>query len=193
MFTGVIHHFGNIVACDQAGDWRITIAHDLPDAELRIGDSVACNGACLTVIEKSAGRFVVSISQESLRCTAPRWEMGAKLHLEPAMKLGDTLDGHMVSGHVDGLATLISVTPEADSFVVELELPEEFSRFIAAKGSVTLDGVSLTVNRISGNRFYVNIIPHTWQVTHFCERVPGDKINFEIDLIARYVARLLGK
>ncbi len=193
MFTGVIHHFGTIIACEKSGDWRITVAHDLPEADLRIGDSIACNGACLTVIEKTPGHFAATLSAETLACTAPRWNLGERLHLERSLRLGETLDGHMVSGHVDGLATLRAITAHADSRVLELEAPEAFSRFIAAKGSVTLNGVSLTVNQVAGNRFFVNIIPHTWGVTNFHARTVGDTLNLEIDLIARYVARLLGK
>lgn len=193
MFTGVIQHFGHITTCDKQGDWRITVAHDLPEENIDIGDSIACNGCCLTIIQKKDGMLVFSLSAETLRCTAPRWEVGEKLHLEPALCLGDTLDGHLVSGHVDGLAKLISVTQEADSHRLEFEVPAGLSRFIAPKGSVTLDGISLTVNRVEGDRFTVNIIPHTWQVTSFPQRGCGDMVNLEIDLIARYVARLLGK
>lgn len=190
MFTGVIHHTGKIIACEKQGDWRITVACNVGD--VKIGDSIACNGCCLTVIN-IADALTFSVSHETLRCTAPRWEVGDTLHLERAMKLGDTLDGHMVSGHVDGLTTLLSITPEKDSHKLEFEAPAELARFIAAKGSVTLDGISLTVNEVNGNRFTVNIIPHTWQVTTFQERNICDTLNLEIDLIARYVGRLLGK
>ncbi len=190
MFTGVIHHLGTIIACEKQGDLRITISCDLKD--VKIGDSIACNGCCLTIIDIS-NALTFSVSEETLRCTAPRWEVGTKLHLERAMRLGDTLDGHMVSGHVDGLATLTSIMPEKDSHKLSFEAPAEIAKFIAAKGSVTLDGISLTVNEVQGNRFSVNIIPHTWQVTTFRERAIGDILNLEIDLIARYVARLLGK
>lgn len=192
MFTGVIHHFGKITACDKAGDWRITVEHDLPDKDIKTGDSIACNGCCLTVIEKSGGRFSAQLSQETLDCTAANWDVGATLHLERAMRLGETLDGHMVSGHVDGLATLLSIAAEKDSHRLEFEAPQELSRFIAAKGSVALNGVSLTVNRVSSQRFTVNVIPHTWKVTGFSDLRAGDKVNLEIDLIARYAARLLG-
>jgi riboflavin synthase len=193
MFTGVIHNFGTIAAAEKNGDLTIVVQHDLPEKSIRIGDSIACNGCCLTVTAMGEGTFTATLSDETLRCTAPRWVEGSRLHLERAMKLGETLDGHMVSGHVDGLATLKNITQEADSYRLEFEVPEGLSKFIAAKGSVTLDGVSLTVNQASGNVFAVNIIPHTWSVTSFHERNVGDKVNLEIDLIARYVARLLGK
>ena len=198
MFTGVIHHMGTIEACDKSGDWRITVASDLPADDLRVGDSVACNGCCLTIIDlpstkhQALSTLLFSLSPETLACTAPRWEVGNTLHLERALRLGDTLDGHMVSGHVDGLATLIAIAPEKDSHRLEFEAPKELAKFIAAKGSVTVDGISLTVNTVEGNRFTVNVIPHTWEVTTFRERAIGDRLNLEIDLIARYVQRLLG-
>lgn len=191
MFTGVIHHIGKVTACNKQGDWRITIVSEIGVANL--GDSIACNGCCLTVAEMAGNTLTFSLSPETLNCTAPRWEVGTKIHLERAMRLGDTLDGHLMSGHVDGLVTLVSVVTDKDSHVLTFEAPKELARFIAAKGSVALDGISLTVNKVKGKRFTVNIIPHTWDVTTFHERVPGDKLNLEIDLIARYVGRLLGK
>lgn len=192
MFTGVIHHTGKILASETKGDTKLVIESDLAPT-LKPGDSVACNGACLTVIMLSGNEFTVQLSEETLRCTAPRWEPGEVIHLEPAMKLGDKLDGHLVTGHVDGLATLTAITPQKDSHKLEFEVPASLSRFIAAKGSVTLDGISLTVNEVSGHRFSVNIIPHTWALTGFSRRAIGESLNCEIDLIARYVARLLGQ
>lgn len=190
MFTGVIHHTGSIIAREERGDLRITVACDMED--IKIGDSVACNGCCLTVVDLSDG-LSFSLSPETLRCTAPRWDVGAKLHLERAMRLGDTLDGHLVSGHVDGLAKLLTITREQESHQLEFEAPTALAKFIAEKGSVALDGISLTVNNVAGSRFTVNMIPHTWEVTCFHERKIGDMLNLEIDLIARYVGRLLGK
>jgi riboflavin synthase len=192
VFTGVIHHFGKVEKCAKSGDLRVTISHDFPD-KLRIGDSVSCNGACLTVVDEKPGIFAADISDETLRCTAPRWEAGNRLHLERALRLSDSLDGHLVTGHVDGLAKIINISKGGDSHRLSLEAPAEFAKFIAAKGSVTLDGVSLTVNEVTRSNFTVNIIPHTWQVTTFRERLVGDMLNLEIDLIARYTARLLGK
>jgi riboflavin synthase len=197
MFTGIINHIGDIIAAQQKGDLTITVACDFNEASLVIGESIACNGACLTVISKGphdkGSIFTAELSGETLACTAPRWNVGDRLHLERALKLGDALDGHMVTGHVDGTATITSITLEGDSHRVEIEAPEAFSRFIAAKGSVTLDGISLTVNPVDGNRFGVNIIPHTWQATTLGSRKVGDLLNIEIDLIARYTARLLNQ
>lgn len=211
MFTGIITSIGTIISAREAGDFTVTIS--CPWNDLRIGESIACNGACLTVVEcgwwivngeistithqppttnHQPPVFTVQLSSETLHCTAPRWVMGEKVNLERAMKLGDALDGHLVTGHVDGLATITTISRDGDSHVLMLEAPAALSRFIAAKGSVTLDGVSLTVNKAEGNKFWVNIIPHTWDVTTLGSRVPGDRLNMEIDLIARYVERLLG-
>lgn len=193
MFTGVIHHLGTITKRDQHDDVHITVATDLPKEDIGIGDSVACNGCCLTVIAADSHHLTFSLSNETLSCTAPRWQKGDVLHLERALRMGDTLDGHMVTGHVDGLATLTHIAEDAGSHRLTFSVPETLSRFIAAKGSVTLDGVSLTVNTVKNNEFSVNIIPHSWQVTTFQKRVIHDTINLEVDLIARYTARLLGK
>lgn len=191
MFTGVIHHIGTITKAEKNGDLQLTIAHDFSD--LKIGESIACNGACLTVTAFDTKSFTTQLSDETLRCTAPRWNVGDKLHLERALRMGDALDGHMVSGHVDGLATIKSITPASGSYTLTCEAPTALAKFIAEKGSITLDGISLTVNRVDGNQFSVNIIPHTWAVTTLSARKSGDALNLEIDLIARYAARLVGK
>lgn len=196
MFTGIITHIGTIESTEQRGDLTISIASDLPAASVGIGDSIACNGCCLTVTRKgllSSGKmyFNADLSQETLSRTAPgQWVKGARVNLERSLRMGDALDGHMVSGHVDGIATVISVTPEGDSHRVVVEAPKELARFIAEKGSVTLNGVSLTVNSVEGARFGVNIIAHTWNVTTLGQMAQGATVNIEIDLIARYVARL---
>lgn len=190
MFTGLIRTRGTIERIDQAGDvvMRIAAQDALPFA---LGASIACNGICLTVTEFSERGFSVCLSQETLRCTtAKHWKTGDQINLEPALTMGDALGGHFVSGHVDGVARVLSRTPEGDSTVWEFEAPQELAKFIAPKGSVTLDGVSLTVNEVQGNRFRVNIIPHTAQVTGFGSLNAGDTVNLEIDLLARYVARL---
>ncbi len=189
MFTGIITHIGTVVAQEKRGDLRLSIESSL--GQVRLGESIACNGACLTVVESDADRFSVDLSAETLLCTAPRWNIGDALNLERALKLGDALDGHMVTGHVDGVATLAEITRDGDSHVLIIDAPETLARFIAQKGSVTLDGVSLTVNWVDGARFSVNIIPHTWENTTLGKRAPGEPINIEIDMIARYVARLL--
>jgi riboflavin synthase len=197
MFTGIINSIGHIESAEKKGDLKLVIACGWPADSMALGESIACNGACLTVIDKGtlasgSSFFTTELSQETLNRTAPRWQQGDKLNLERAMKLGDTLDGHMVTGHVDGIATINSITKEGDSHVLAIDAPQALSRFIAEKGSVTLDGISLTVNKVSGNRFWVNIIPHTWKVTTLGQRKEGEAINIEIDMIARYVARLLG-
>ncbi|MCE2927851.1 MAG: riboflavin synthase [Rickettsiales bacterium] len=189
MFTGIISSIGTVLSSDQAGDLSLTIS--CPWDDVKLGESIACNGACLTVVEWKNSSFTVQLSSETLGRTSPRWNLGNKINLERAMKLGDSLDGHLVTGHVDGLAILHQIEPIGDSHRLMLEAPPSLSHFIAEKGSVTLDGVSLTVNKVDGNSFWVNIIPHTWQVTTLGERGVGDALNLEIDLIARYVERLL--
>jgi len=219
MFSGIVTHSGTIESAEMRGDLRVIIACDFaPD--LQLGESVACNGACLTVVNSSprrgeAGRgalsedisqksphpnpppagegtFTVDLSAETVSRTAPgQWQKGRKVNLERSLKLGDRLDGHLVSGHVDGLATIKNITISGDSHSLEIESPQALARFMAEKGSVTLDGVSLTVNKVENSRFWVNIIPHTWQNTTLGERKAGDALNLEIDMLARYVARLL--
>jgi riboflavin synthase len=191
MFTGIITQIGTIASSHVQGDLRLRIAAHF--ADYRIGESIACNGACLTVVEAGDGYFDVELSQETLTRTAPRWGVGARVNLERALKMGDALDGHMVTGHVDALAKLHRVEVVAGSHVLELEVEKDLSAYLAEKGSVTLDGVSLTVNKVEGARFWVNIIPHTWQATTLGERKAGDVLNCEIDIIARYVARMLQK
>lgn len=191
MFTGIISTIGDITYAHQSGgDLRIRIACQWDD--LAIGESVAVSGACLTVVEKSNSWFEVDVSAETVARTAPnQWQHGTKLNLERALQLSERLSGHFVTGHVDGLALLRSVTPSGGSHVLSLEAPQGLAAYITAKGSVTLDGVSLTVNEVEGNNFQVNIIPHSWQHTTLGMRRAGDWLNLEIDLIARYVKRLM--
>ena len=194
MFTGIVTDLGKVRAIEKRGDTRIEIetAYDMDDVE--IGASIACSGPCLTVIEKGAGWFAVEVSAETLARTGlGDRAVGTPVNLERAMRIGDELGGHIVSGHVDGVAKIVEMTPEGDSVRFELEAPAGLARYIAPKGSVCLDGVSLTVNEVRENRFGVNIISHTRSVTTFGSRRAGDRINIEIDTIARYVARLLGK
>ncbi|MCR9255060.1 MAG: riboflavin synthase [Alphaproteobacteria bacterium] len=191
MFTGIITDVGTVQSVTKTADVDYVIRTTYPVAEIAIGASIACDGACLTVVERDADWFKVSVSQETLsKTTLGRWGPGTRVNLERALKVGDELGGHMVLGHVDGLAELISVTPENGSHRLVLEAPADLARFIAAKGSVCLDGVSLTVNEVDGRRFGVNIIPHTWEVTGLGDRAPGDFVNLEIDVLARYVQRL---
>ena len=194
MFTGIITDVGKVRAIEQKGDTRIEIetSYDMDDVD--IGASIACSGPCLTVVEKGPGWFAIEASAETLDKTAlGDWRVGTAVNLERAMRIGDELGGHIVSGHVDAVATIRDMTPEGDSVRFSFEGPEEFSRYIAPKGYVCLDGVTLTVNEVKGNTFGVNIISHTQSATSFGDRQVGDRINMEIDTIARYVARLLGK
>jgi len=194
MFTGIISDIGTVTKATHTGDLRLEIACHYPPESIKLGDSIACNGVCLTVVEILANGFAVELSAETVTCTAPnQWQVGKKINMERALKMGDTLDGHLVSGHVDGIATIESIEKSGDSHIIALSAPPALARFIAAKGSVTLDGIALTVNQVDGNKFWINIIPHTWQNTTLCTRKTGDKLNLEIDMLARYVARLLEK
>lgn len=190
MFTGIVSATGVITSVKKQGDLRITVS--CPWTDLAIGESVAVSGVCLTVIDK-AGGVAFDISAETLSCTAPRWKTGDQVNLERALKVGDTLSGHMVMGHVDGVVKILDIKVIGDSHALQLEAPASFAKFIAEKGSVTLDGISLTVNGVNGTKFWVNIIPHTWQETTLHERKTGDALNLEIDTIARYVERLMQK
>lgn len=194
MFTGIVTDLGKIRAIEKHGDTRIEIetSYDMDDVD--IGASIACSGPCLTVIEKGPGWFAVEASAETLDKTGlGDWVVGTPVNLERAMRIGDELGGHIVSGHVDAVASIVDMQPEGDSVRFTFEAPEAFAKYIAPKGSVSLDGVSLTVNEVQGNRFGVNIISHTQGETTFGSRKVGDRINMEIDTIARYVARILGK
>lgn len=193
MFTGIITDMGEILELEQRGDLRARIgtAYDMETVD--IGASIACDGVCLTVIAKGAGWFDVEISAESVALTnigRSGWTKGRRLNLERALKVGDELGGHIVSGHVDGVAELVEMRDEGDSTRMVFEAPEALARFIAPKGSVTLNGTSLTVNEVDGCRFGINVIPHTKEVTTWGRVAVGDPINLEIDTLARYVARL---
>lgn len=206
MFTGIITDIGTITSHDQAGgDLRLRIACGFPADSLATGESVACSGCCLTVVASGISDqtywFEVTLSEETLACTAPNmWQVGGRLNLERALMVGDRLSGHFVTGHVDGVAGIISVDSlslgerarvrAGESRLLTLSAPPALLRYIAPKGSVTLDGVSLTVNAVEGDRFTVNLIPHTWQHTGFQYKNTGDAVNLEIDLLARYVERL---
>lgn len=193
MFTGIITDIGELVARDGG---RYTIACRYPVESIAIGASIACAGCCLTVTELRThhdGRagFVVDVSDETLSVTTlANWHLGTRINLERSLKLGDELGGHMIAGHVDGLAHIISTRPERDHVRFTFEVPTGLARFVAQKGSVALDGTSLTVNEVEGNTFGVNIIPHTLSVTTWGGAKAGDAVNFEVDLMARYVARL---
>ena len=196
MFTGIISDIGEVVAVERCGDTRLTIACRYDPATIAIGASVACSGVCLTAIETARhddgrGVFVVEASAETLkRTTLGHWRPGTRVNLERPLKLGDELGGHIVSGHVDGLAEIASIEPEGDSRRFRFQVPRELARFIASKGSVALDGISLTVNEVEDLAFGVNVIPHTLAVTAWADAEPGQAVNVEVDMLARYVARL---
>jgi len=195
MFTGIVTDIGEITAVKpggQAGDRRFVICtrHDMKP--VAIGASIACSGCCLTVIEKGADWFAVEASGESLDKThLGDWKQGSRLNLEMSLKLGDELGGHLVYGHVDGVGKVAGMTPEGGSVRFVFEVPADLAPFIASKGSVAVDGISLTVNEVRGNRFGVNVISHTQAVTTLGQAKVGQRVNLEVDMLARYVQRLL--
>lgn len=196
MFTGIITDVGTIEAVEPRGDLRVRVATAYDTTGVAIGASIACSGVCLTVVDKGPGWFAVDVSGETQSRTAQgQWSLGRRLNLERALKVGDELGGHIVTGHVDGIAEVESVTPEGDSVRIIFHGGPEIEPYIASKGSVCLDGVSLTVNDVAsrsegGVRFSVNVIPHTAAVTTFAEIEPGRAINVEIDVLARYLGRM---
>lgn len=200
MFTGIVTAIGTIREIRQAGDLRAVIACPFDPAALAIGGSIACSGVCLTVVERGgvAGDswFSVDISAETIARTVPgRWQQGARLNLEPALRLGDELGGHIVTGHVDGVGSVHSITPEGDSRRIVIDAPGELAFGLAPKGSITVDGVSLTVNTVEDRpdgscRFSVNIIPHTAEVTTLGALAAASRVNLEIDVLARYLQRM---
>lgn len=192
MFTGIITDIGRVRRLRRGELLDLKIATAFDTATIPLGASIACSGACLTVVAVEPGAFAVQASVETLaRTTLGEWEEGTLVNLEKPLRLGDELGGHLVLGHVDGMARIVEQRPEAESVRFVFEAPEELALFIAPKGSVALDGVSLTVNEVAQNRFGVNIIPHTLACTTFGSVRAGQRMNLEIDLIARYVARLL--
>ncbi len=200
MFTGIVTAIGTIQQTTQRGDLHVVIGCPFDPAGIAIGASIACSGACLTVVEKGgeAGDawFAVDISGESVACTVPgRWQEGRKLNLEPALKIGDELGGHIVTGHVDAVGEVVSVALEGDSTRLTIAAPSEMAPYIAPKGSITVDGVSLTVNSVEDQadrrvHFGLNIIPHTSEVTTLGQLAHGDRVNLEIDVLARYLKRM---
>lgn len=202
MFTGIITALGDVRAIAPLGpdafgtarDMRIVIGTPpafLADPPTQLGASIACSGCCLTVVDRGQDWFAVDASAETLAHTKlGTWTVGSRVNLERSLRLGDELGGHLVSGHVDGVGTALSATPENASTRWKFQVPRVLSRFIAVKGSVAIDGVSLTVNEVEGNTFGVNIIPHTASQTCFGVLKPNDPVNIEIDTLARYVARL---
>ena len=198
MFSGIITDIGEVRTLDPRGDLRARIGTSYDTQSIDIGASIACDGVCLTVVETGADWFDVDISAETLAMSniggpAPKnhgWRVGHRINLERALKVGDELGGHIVSGHVDGVAHVVAMEEEGDSTRVTFEAPQALARFIAPKGSVALNGTSLTVNEVDGARFGINFIPHTKTATTWGDTQVGDAINLEIDTLARYVARL---
>lgn len=195
MFTGIITDVGRVASVSGSGDTRFEIETVYEPDSIDLGASIACSGVCLTVIEKGTRDdkhwFAVEASKETLDVTtAGDWQTGHSLNLERALKLGDELGGHIVSGHVDALAEIVNIRPEGDSKRFTFRAPKDIMRFVAPKGSITLDGTSLTVNEVEGDTFGVNLISHTQSVTSWGASRAGDRVNLEIDVLARYVARL---
>ncbi|WP_370046265.1 MULTISPECIES: riboflavin synthase [Salipiger] len=191
MFTGIVTDMGEVRSLEQAGDLTARIGTGYDTSGIEIGASIACDGVCLTVIDLGSDWFDVQISAETVSKTnLDAWTEGRRINLERALKVGDELGGHIVSGHVDGLAEVVAMRDEGDSTRVTLRAPEALAKFIAPKGSVALNGTSLTVNEVDGCEFGINFIPHTKEVTTWGGVKVGDRINLEIDTLARYVARL---
>ncbi len=195
MFTGIVTGMGEVRSLRPIGDgqdMRLTIAAPWADTgSIAVGASIACGGCCLTAVEVGPDWFAVEVSGETLSKTKlGGWTVGSRMNLERSLRMGDELGGHIVSGHVDGLGSVRSVVPENGSWRVQVEAPRELSRFIASKGSVSLDGVSLTVNEVAADVFGVNVIPHTWGATTLGQLKAGEAVHIEIDMLARYVARL---
>ncbi|GAA0735415.1 riboflavin synthase [Sphingomonas japonica] len=195
MFTGIVTDIGTIDRIEDRGDRRVHVATGYDTAAIDLGASIACSGVCLTVVGKAPGQVAFDVSAETVsRTAADMWSVGRRLNLERALRVGDELGGHIVTGHVDGVGRIESVDAEGGSHRVVVAAGPEIAPYVAAKGSVTVDGVSLTVNAVEdvpgGVRFGLNIIPHTAQVTTFADLAPGQSVNLEIDVLARYLQRM---
>jgi riboflavin synthase len=192
MFTGIIAAVGRIASADPApGGIRLRVAAAAEFLrDVAMGDSIAVNGACLTVVSRSAAEFDCDVSQETLACTAG-YSAGGRVNLEKALRFSDRLGGHLVSGHVDGVARVVDIASQADNQVVRFAVPAQLTRYVARKGSVAIDGVSLTVNSVEDQEFSVNLVPHTLAATNLRDRKVGDKVYVDVDLLARYAERLL--
>ena len=195
MFTGIVTDIGKIESAEGRGDLRVRIATSYDTTTVDLGASIACSGVCLTVVDKGPGWFAVDVSGETVSRTADQWGVGRALNLERALKLGDELGGHIVTGHVDGIGTIVRISPEGDSKKIIFSVPAALAPFIAPKGSVTIDGVSLTVNEVTDEadgtaQFAINLIPHTQSVTTLGAFAEGQTVNIEIDVLARYLQRM---
>ena len=198
MFTGIITDVGTVRSAEQRGDLRLTIATGYDTGSIDLGASIACSGVCLTVVDKGDHWFAVDVSGETRsRTAADLWSEGAKLNLERSLRMGDELGGHIVTGHIDAVGTVVEVRPEGDSVAIGVSVPGELGVMVAAKGSIALDGVSLTVNEVretgdGSTLFTVNIIPHTANETTYSEIATGRQLNVEVDVLARYIQRMIG-
>lgn len=192
MFTGIIQAVGKIAAIEPLEQGlRLTIDSGALDmGDVAVGDSIAANGVCLTVIEKTGSGYKVDVSRETLNCTVGLGEAG-EVNLEKALRLADRLGGHLVSGHVDGVGEAVKFAPRGESHELVIRAPKALARYIAHKGSITVNGVSLTVNRVAGEEFSINLIPHTLEATNFRNLQAGQRVNLEVDLVARYLERMM--
>jgi riboflavin synthase len=196
MFTGIVTDVGTVRKAAQRGDLRLEIATGYDSATIELGASIACSGVCLTVVDKGDDWFAVDVSAETVsRTAADHWREGARLNLERSLRMGDEIGGHIVTGHVDCVGEIVAATPEGDSLAIEVRVPRSLGPMIAAKGSIALDGVSLTVNGVEDDaesaRFTINIIPHTAHETTLGGLTPGRQLNVEVDVLARYIDRML--
>lgn len=194
MFTGIISAIGDIADLEQrGGDMRLTIrTGNLSLTDVQLGDSIACNGACLTAVELTGEGFIADVSVETLNLTTiGNWRTGSRINLEKAMQASDRFGGHIVSGHVDGIGEVVSLEEDARSWRFRIRAPKGLAKYIAHKGSITLDGTSLTINKVEGSEFELNIVPHTMTHTVMGDYAVGTKVNLEVDLVARYLERLL--
>ena len=191
MFTGIVTDLGRVRAITRLGDTRFEIETHIDMAGVAIGASIACSGACLTVIEKGPDWFAADVSAETLSCSIGL-DAAGEVNLEKSLRLSDRLGGHMVSGHVDGVGEVLKFEPVGESMLLRVRAPDALARYIAQKGSIAIHGVSLTVNHVEGPEFAINLIPHTVSVTTLKYLKPGSKVNLEVDMIARYVERMLG-
>jgi riboflavin synthase len=196
MFTGIVTDVGTVRSVEQRGDLRLTVATGYDTGTIDLGTSIACSGVCLTVVDKGGDWFAVDVSGETLsRTAASHWQEGAKLNLERSLRLGDEIGGHIVTGHVDAVAEIVGICPEGDSARIGVSVPKEVGSMIAAKGSIALDGVSLTVNDVreaeGPTHFSVNVIPHTARHTTLGNLQPRQQLNVEVDVLARYIDRMM--
>lgn len=193
MFTGLVQDIGIVRGLDTSrGDLRVAIEARMNLFMIPLGASICCSGCCLTVVDKRNNTFMADVSDETLnRTNLGAWSVMTRINLEPSLRMGDELGGHFVFGHVDGVADILDIRREGDSHRIDLSIPDGLEHLFAEKGSVAVDGISLTVNKVSDKMFGVNIVPHTWQKTTLSDRCVGDRVNIEVDMLARYVARIM--